>query len=197
MSHETLNLNADAPVEREMLEAVVVRAIQEALEGPPEPVPHDPGEIIDVTEAAAAVRLGLGLEFAADDDVTLRAEGTDLSIDLDELDNLGIDHVAADPATIQGDAGHDQGDIVLELGLNTIGTSADPAADMLALLESFNEPIFDDAANAGVLFTRAESDAFNAAADGVQDEIVTRMAELGVDFVNVIGTEDPDDAPPV
>lgn len=86
---------------------------------------------------------------------------------------------------------------MLALGLDTIGTSADPAADMLALLASFDEPIFFDAANAGVSFTQAESVAFNTAADDVQDDIVRRMAKLGVDFVNVIGTEDPDDAPSV
>lgn len=198
MSHQTLNLNADAAVEREMLEAVVIREIREALEGSPQPVPHDPGDSIEVTEAEAALRLGLGLAFAADDDVTVHARGTDLGIPLADLDRLAIDHVAADPATSQGDAGHDQGDVVLALGLeDTLGTSADPAADMLALLASFNEPIFVDAANAGVTFTQAESLAFNAAADDVQDDIVKRMAELGVDFVNVIGTEDPDDAPPV
>jgi len=195
MSHETLNLNADAAVEEAIVAAVVARAAEEAVEGPPDPVPHDPGDPIDLTESQALDRLEQGLEFAAEDDVTVHAEGTDLSIDVDDLDDLGIDHVAADTSTIGDDIVHDQGDVLMDLGLDTIDTSKDPAADMLALLESFDEPIFVDAANAGISFTRDESNAFNAASDQVQDDIAKLLVDLGVDYVNVIGTEDPDDAP--
>jgi hypothetical protein len=194
MSHETLNLNADADVEEAMLRAVAARAIEEALEGEPQAVPHDPGKPIDITEAQAVARLAPGLQFAADDDVTVHARGTDLSITLDDLDSLGIDHVMADLETIENDPVHDQGDVLMALGLDTTSPSADPAADMLALLESFDEPIFVDAANAGITFSRAESDAFAAAPDALQDDVVARLVDLGVDFVNVVGTENPDDS---
>lgn len=194
MSHETLNLNADTVVEEAMVQAVAARAVADALD-PPEPVPHDPGDTIDLTETQALERLAQGLEFTATDDVTLHAEGTDLSIDVDDLDDLGIDHVAADTSTIGDDIVHDQGDILMDLGMDITGPADPRAADMLALLESFDEPIFVDAANAGVRFTQAESDAFEAASSNVQDDIVARLVDLGVDFVNVVGSEDPDDSP--
>ena len=41
--------------------------------------------------------------------------------------------------------------------------------------------------------TQAEANVFNAQSQSTQDDIVTRMAELGVDFVNVIGTAEPSD----
>jgi len=82
----------------------------------------------------------------------------------------------------------------MELGLETTATGAAAAAELLTLIESFDEPIFADAANVGLQVTQAESDAFNAAPTSQQEEIVTLLTDLGVDFVNVVGTADPDDS---
>jgi len=112
-----------------------------------------------------------------------------------DLNTLGIDHVIADLSGINAaDLEDNQGSILIELGLDTTATGAAAAAELLTLIESFDEPIFADAANVGLQVTQAESDAFNAAPTSEQEEIATRLADLGVDFVNVVGTADPDDS---
>lgn len=119
---------------------------------------------------------------------------TTTDITLADLDTLGIDHVVADLTGIAAsELEQDQGSIRMELGLDPSLTGQAAASALLTLLESFNEPIFANAANVGVTLTQAEADVFNAQSQSTQDDIVTRMAELGVDFVNVIGTAEPND----
>lgn len=112
-----------------------------------------------------------------------------------DLNTLGIDHVVADLSGIPAaDLEHNQGGVLIELGLATTATGEAAAAAMLALLETFDEPIFVPEANVGLQLSQAERQAFEAASTSVQDDIATRLAELGVDFVNVIGTAEPNDS---
>lgn len=288
MSHETQNLNADAPIEQALRDTATASAGAAAA-----PVSHDTGDAIVLTQAQAVARLQQGLEFPVEDDVTLLAQGTDLSvgsaatgggaaaagttpgattasttpgapgtgagaaaagtgsatglgtatgptadttagtttiggatttglagattigtpgsttatgagggatgtdggITLADLNTLGIDHVVANLTSVaSSDLEQNQGNILMELGLDTTATGQQAAAELLALLETFDEPIFNDAANVGVTLSQAESNAFGAASTSIQDDIVTAMTDLGVDFVNVVGTADPDDA---
>ena len=146
-----------------------------------------------ITEAQAGSLILAGVEFAAADVVTEQAAGTQLSTTLKELQDLGVDHVNAAAAL---GAGHD---IVLQLG--NVATGADPAAELLAFLQTYQgqlngaQALFDGptgSVDVALEVTQTVYDAIQAAPTTHAD-IVTALVNMGVDEVKVIGTSTEED----
>jgi hypothetical protein len=142
-----------------------------------------------LTEAQAETLVQAGIDFAPGDFITVQADGTNVSTSLKDIHDLGVDHVAVD-ATAAAGPGHD---VVLELGLAP--AAGDPAAQLLTFLENFEgrPAVFDSTADVAIEVTQDLYDAVSTADPVMQDQVVTDLVNLGIDYVKVIGTNIEDD----
>jgi hypothetical protein len=138
-----------------------------------------------MTEAQMEHLMDAGIHFAAADQVDMQAEGTHVSTTLDDLHHYGVDHVNVDAAAAAANPGHD-----LVLALGDVATGADPAAELLAFLQTYaGNPVFDQSADVALEMTQTVYAAIQESSATVQDDIVTALVDLGVDEVRVIGTD--------
>jgi hypothetical protein len=182
----------NVPIEQSVFNALTAREATEASTGDQvQTQPHDPGERINITEADAATLISQGFVFPPTDDVTVHALGTHMGNDLEDLSDLGVDHIESDPATRIPGVDDNQGDILLTLGLdlNTGTTAAAHLAELRTVLQSFNEPVFNEDAKVGLTVVQAEAAAFAAATPQEQQVIATQLVDLGVDFVKIVGVD--------
>lgn len=151
----------------------------------------DTGEI---RQGQAQALIGAGLDFVPFDDITLHVEGSQMSTTLNDLHNLGVDHVVTDPAQL-GIGGHD---VVIDLGFSSNPSAINPGADLLAFLQTFpaHTPFFENGAQAGTPDANValvlDNATFDAMTAGTHEaDIVSRLLDLGVDVVK-IDIPDPD-----
>jgi hypothetical protein len=141
----------------------------------------------NITEAEAQALAIAGVDFADGDDVTVNAEGTQMSTSLKDLANIGADHVDADDAAAAGTGR----DIVLNLGFAEANTDAGQA-DLLSFLENnFGSDVFTGSTDPVVQLNVPDQATFDAIMNN--DDIVDKLVDMGVDFVKVVGSNVEDD----
>lgn len=151
-------------------------------------IDHDPGRHHDIFESEARELIEDGFAFAEGDDVTVQAQGTELSTSMDDLAELGVDHVLSDGDL--GDPATD--DLILALGLDD-SNEDQIVDDIMSLLGQFDEAVFDSHAEVGVMISEEQSAALSDATGEEQDDVVNRLLELGVDYVQALSDSELDD----
>ena len=138
-----------------------------------------------ITEAQAVSLIHAGVDFAAADSVDMQADGTHVATSLKDLHDLGVDHVTVDAVAATANPGHD-----LVLALGDVATGANPAAELLAFLETYaGHSLFTNSADVALELSSTVFAALDTASNAVRDAIVTDLVNLGVDEVKVIGTD--------
>ena len=142
----------------------------------------------DISQGQAQALIGAGLDFVPSDDIALHVEATHMPTTLNDLHNLGVDHVVTDPAELDI-PGHD---IVVELGFSSNPDVSDPGADLLAFLQTFpaHTPFFENGTSAGTpdadVSLVIDNFTFDAMTGGTHEaDIVSGLIDLGVDVVKI------------
>ena len=138
-----------------------------------------------ITEAQAVSLAQAGVEFAAADKVDMQADGTHVATSLKDLHDLGVDHVTVDAVAAAAKPRHD-----LVLALGDVANGPNPAAELLAFLETYaGHTLFNNSADVALELSPTIFAAIDNAPTATHDAIVTDLVNLGVDEVKVIGTD--------
>jgi hypothetical protein len=138
-----------------------------------------------LTEDQSGSLMDAGIHFAEGEDLGMQAEGTHVSTTLSDLEDLGVHHYSVDAVAAAANPGHD-----LVLALGDIATGDDPAAELLAFLQTYaGNQFFDPAADVALEMTQTVYAAIESASDTVQVDIITALVDLGVDEVRILGSD--------